>query len=148
MTPNNNEQFPPEGAGLIRRNWRVGLRLFFALVWSADAYFKWLLVLNGQNLSDAIGAAADGQPALIRQWIQTWAGIASSMSNFTLLIAIWETVIAVFLFVGLLVPALSVVAVALNLIIWSIAAGCGGVFRPGSTAMGAGTRTPGVCRRP
>src|SRR5437867_134034 len=112
MTPNNNEQFPPEGAGLIRRNWRVGLRIVFALVWTADAYFKWILVLNGQNLSDMIGAAAVGQPALIRQWIETWAGISSSMSNFTLVIAIWETVIAVFLFLGLLVPLLSVVGIA------------------------------------
>src|SRR2546428_12543382 len=100
MTPNNNEQFPLEGAGLIRRNWRVGPRLFFAIVWRADAYFKWLIALNGQNLSDAIGAAADGPPALIRQWIQTWAGMTSSMSNLTLIAAIWETVIAVFLLLG------------------------------------------------
>jgi len=138
MTPNNNEQFPPEGAGLIRRNWRVGLRLFFAIVWSADAYFKWLIVLNGQNLSDAIGAAADGQPALIRQWIQTWAGITSSMSNFTLIIAIWETVIAVFLFLGLMVPLLSAVGIAFNLIIWSTAEGFGGIFQPGAMDIGTG----------
>src|SRR5207244_12647201 len=128
MTPNNNEQFPPEGAGLIRRNWRVGLRLFFAIIWTADAYFKWLIVLNGQNLSDAISAAADGQPALISQWIQTWAGITSSMSNFTLIIATWETVIAVFLFLGLMVHLLSVVGISLKLIILYTSADLGGLI--------------------
>ena len=47
------------------------------------------------------------------------------MSNFTLIIAIWETVIAVFLFLGLMVPLLSTVGIAFNLIIWSTAEGFG-----------------------
>lgn len=83
--------FPQHGAGVIRRNWRVLLRVFFALVWSLDAYFKWLYVYYGGSLLDTISSSAQGQPEFAKGWIDFWAGISASTPNFTLLIAILET---------------------------------------------------------
>lgn len=117
------DHFPPEGAGVVRRNWRVLLRIFFALVWSLDAYFKWLYVHNGESLVDTISSSAQGQPGFVRGWIDFWAGVSASMPNFTLLIAIFETLIALFLLLGLLVPVISVVGIVFNLLIWSTAEG-------------------------
>ena len=130
--------FPPEGAGALRRNWRVLLRIFFALVWSLDAYFKWLYVDNGESLVDTISSSAQGQPGFAKGWIDFWAGISASVPNFTLLVAIFETLVALFLLLGLLTPAISATGIMFNLLIWSTAEGFGGIFQSGATDIGTG----------
>lgn len=130
--------FPPPSAGVIRRNWRVLLRVFFALVWSLDAYFKWLYVYYGESLVETISSSAHGQPEFAKGWIDFWAGISASTPNFTLLIAIFETLIALFLLVGLLTPVISAIGIVFNLLIWSTAEGFGGIFQPSATDVGTG----------
>lgn len=132
------DHFPPESAGVVRRNWRVLLRIFFALVWGIDAYFKWLYVYNGESLVDTIGSAAQGQPEFARGWINYWAAMSASVPDFTLLIAIFETLIALFLLLGLLTPVISTMGMVFNLLIWSTAEGFGGIFQPGATDVGTG----------
>ena len=132
------ERFPPENAGITRRNWRVLLRVFFAFVWTIDAYFKWLFVLYGGSLASVIDSASQGQPKFAASWIVFWANSSSSIPNFTLVIAISETVIAALLFVGLLTPMVSILGIAFNLLIWSTAEGFGGIFQSGATDVGTG----------
>jgi uncharacterized membrane protein YphA (DoxX/SURF4 family) len=134
----NQDAFPPKNAGTIRRNWRVLLRIFFALVWSVDAYFKWLYVYYGGNLAEAISLASQGQPPLASAWIKFWGSLATSTPNFTVLIAVAETLIAIFLFLGLLTPLVSTIGIIFNLLIWSTAEGFGGVLLPGATDIGTG----------
>src|SRR5205823_585220 len=69
----SSELFPPEDAGLIRRNWRVGLRIIFGLFWGADAYLKWSLIAQGIDYRDLVSSAAAGQPSIVASWIKFWA---------------------------------------------------------------------------
>ncbi len=132
------EYFPPKGAGLVRRNWRVLLRVLFASFWSVDAYLKWLFVLGGSNLIDVMTEAAGGQPQFVQGWIHWWINVASSLPNFTLAIAAFETVIAVLLFLGLLTPVISAAGIVFNILIWSTAEGFGDIFQSGATDIGVG----------
>lgn len=138
VTNEEEDRFPPKDAGVIRCNWRVLLRVFFALVWGVDAYFKWLLVYFGGNLTDTIKSAAQGQPAFAGAWINFWASVSSSTPQFTLMIAMVETVIALLLFLGLLTPVVSTLGIIFNLLVWSTAEGFGGIFLPGATDIGTG----------
>lgn len=132
------EYFPPKGAGFVRREWRVLLRILFGSFWSIDAYLKWVFVLDGRNLIDVMNDATGGQPQPVQKWIHFWAGTASSLPNFTLLIAIFETVVAILLFLGFLVPSISILGIAFNILIWSTAEGFGGIFLSGATDIGVG----------
>ncbi len=134
----NEEYFPSKDAAFVRRNWRVLLRIFFAFVWSIDAYFKWFFVSYGGNLADMIRTAAQNQPGFAQYWMNFWANIASSTPSFTLLIAIFETLIASFLFLGLLTPVVSTLGIIFNLLIWSTAEGFGGILQPRATDIGTG----------
>ena len=64
----SSESFPLEDAGLIRRNWRVGLRIIFGLFWAADAYLKWSLIAQGIDYRDLVSSAAEGQPSTVASW--------------------------------------------------------------------------------
>ncbi|MCL4519916.1 MAG: hypothetical protein M1587_12055 [Thaumarchaeota archaeon] len=132
------ERFPPENAGIIRRNWRVLLRIFFALVWCVDAYFKWLFVYYGGSFANVVSSASQSQPLFAQRWISFWLSISLSSPNFSLLIAIFETVIAGFLLLGLFTPLISALGIIFNLLIWSTAEGFGGIFQPGATDIGTG----------
>ena len=132
------EYFPPRDAAFVRRNWRVLLRIFFALVWSIDAYFKWLFVYYGGDFGHMIRSAAQNQPGFAQNWMNLWANIAQATPNFTLLIAIFETLIASFLLLGLLTPVVSTTGIIFNLLIWSTAEGFGGILQPGATDIGTG----------
>ena len=132
------EDFPPKGAGFVRRNWRVLLRILFASFWSIDAYLKWLYLLNGMNLIDVLTDATKGQPQFVQWWMQWWISAATSLPNFTLYIATLETIIAILLILGLLIPVISIAGILFNLLIWSTAEGFGGIFKPGATDIGVG----------
>src|SRR2546430_9114698 len=87
----SSESFPREDAGLIRRNWRVGLRVIFGLFWAADAYLKWSLIAQGIDYRDLVSSAAQGQPSTVASWIRFWADIANSTPGFPYVIAVAET---------------------------------------------------------
>src|SRR6266498_5834591 len=131
-----SESFPLEDAGLIRRNWRVGLRVIFGLFWAADAYLKWSLIAQGIDYGDLVSSAAKGQPSIVASWIRFWADIANSTPGFPYIIAITETLIAIFIIIGLFTKLTSVAGIGFSFLIWSTAEAFGGVFTQGATDIG------------
>jgi nitrite reductase (NO-forming) len=132
----SSESSPLEDAGLIRRNWRVGLRLIFGLFWAADAYLKWSLIWQGVDYRDLFSSAAVGQPSIASSWIKFWASIAGSTPGFAYVIAIVETLIAIFIIVGLFTKLTSLAGIVFSFLIWSTAEAFGGVFTQGATDIG------------
>ena len=132
----SSELFPPEDAGLIRRNWRVGLRIIFGLFWGADAYLKWSLIAQGIDYRDLVSSAAAGQPSIVASWIKFWADITNSTPGFPYVIAVAETVIAVLIIIGLFTKLTSIAGIVFSFLIWSTAEAFGGVFTQGATDIG------------
>ena len=132
----SSESFPPEDAGLIRRNWRAGLRVIFGLFWAADAYLKWSLIAQGIDYRDLISIAAEGQPSTVASWIRFWADIANSTPGFPYVIAVAETLIAIFIIIGLFTKLTSLAGIVFSFLIWSTAEAFGGVFTQGATDIG------------
>ncbi len=128
--------FPSEGAGLVRRNWRVGLRLIFALFWSADAALKWKLIFDGVDYATIIGAGSAGQPSWLSSWINYWSGVAKGTPGFAYVIAAIETVIALFLLTGFLTNWVSFGGMVFAFLTWSTAEAFGGIFVQGATDIG------------
>lgn len=138
MTTKNIDVFPPSDAGFIRQNWRVLLRLLFGFMWLFDAFFKWLWVLNGENIVTLIQNQANAQPALLQGWVTFWGNIAKDIPFFTLIIAIIETIIAVCLILGFFTNEISIIGIIYSFLIWSTAEGFGGIFIPNATSIGMG----------
>ena len=132
----SSESFPSEDAGLIRRNWRVGLRVIFGLFWAADAYLKWSLIAQVIDYRDLISNAAMGQPSAVASWIRFWADIANSTPGFPYVIAVAETLIAIFIIIGLFTKLTSLAGIVFSFLIWSTAGAFGGVFTQGATDIG------------
>jgi len=132
----SSELFPLEDSGLIRRNWRVGLRVIFGLFWAADAYLKWSLIAQGMDYRDLISSAAQGQPSTVASWIKFWVDIANSTPGFPYVIAAVETLIAIFIIVGLFTKLTSLAGIVFSFLIWSTAEAFGGVFTQGATDIG------------
>jgi len=132
----SSESFPLEDAGLIRRNWRVGLRVIFGLFWAADAYLKWSLIAQGIDYRDLVSSAAEGQPSTVASWIRFWADIANSTPGFPYIIAITETLIAIFIIIGLFTKLTSLSGIVFSFLIWSTAEAFGGLFTPAATDIG------------
>ncbi len=128
--------FPSEGAGLVRRNWRVGLRLIFAIFWSADAALKWKLILDGVDYATIIAAGSADQPGWLSSWNSYWSGIAKGTPGFAYVIAVFETVIALFLFTGFLTNWVSFGGMVFAFLTWSTAEAFGGIFVQGATDVG------------
>ena len=132
----SSESFPLEDAGLIRRNWRMGLRVIFGLFWAADAYLKWSLIAQGIDYRDLVSNAAEGQPSTVASWIRFWADIANSTPGLPYAIAVAETLIATFIIIGFFTKLTSLAGIVFSFLIWSTAEAFGGVFTPGATDIG------------
>jgi len=132
----SSESFPPEDAGLIRRNCMVGLRVIFGLFWAADAYLKWSLIEQGIDYQDLVSSAAEGQPTSVASWIRFWADIAISTPGFPYIIAIVESLIAIFIIIGLFTKLTSLAGIVFSFLIWSTAEAFGGVFTQSATDIG------------
>src|SRR5712691_4123739 len=132
----SSESFPLADPGLIRRNWRVGLRVIFGLFWAADAYLKWSLIAQGIDYRDLISSAAQGQPSTVASWIRFWADIANSTPGFPYILAMTETVIAIFIIIGFFTKLTSLAGIGFSFLIWSTAEAFGGVFTQGATDIG------------
>ena len=137
MMTKETDVFPPAGSGIIRRNWRFGLRVVFGLFWTADAVLKWMLLAQGIDYAKVIANGAEGQPSLIASWISYWAGIAAATPGFSVVVAFEETMVAIFLLLGLLTKITSLFGIVFNFLIWSTAEAFGGIFVPGATDIGA-----------
>jgi len=123
---------------MIRQNYRVIFRLIFASIWAIDAYLKWVCVYCGLNLADRIhDASLQPNPSIVTHWIVFWDRMASSDPNFTLQIAILETLITLFLFLGFFTSPISAFGIVFSIIIWSTAENFGGILQQGAPDIGA-----------
>lgn len=122
-------------------NWRecgVGIaRIIFGLVWLIAALLQWLPPFQNTFVAQ-VAAAKAGQPGFIQVWITFWANLVSiNPLLFARTLATTETVIAVFLILGVLSNLTSLVGIFLSLGIWAIPEGFGGPYIPGfSTDIG------------
>src|SRR6266852_1640321 len=126
----------------LSMNWRergVGIaRIIFGLVWVVAALLQWLPQFQNTFVAQ-VAAAKAGQPGFIQVWITFWANLVSvNPLLFARALATTETVIAVFLILGVLSNLTSLAGIFLSLGIWAIPEGFGGPYIPGfSTDIGA-----------
>jgi thiosulfate dehydrogenase (quinone) large subunit len=116
----------------------AALRIIFGLIWAIDACFKWQPAFRSGFL-DQIQGAASGQPNWLQGWFNFWIHLLSHNPHlFALIVAIVETLIALFLIFGIARRATYLWAAVFSLLIWSIAEGFGGPYSATSTDIGTG----------
>ncbi len=118
-------------------NWRergVGIvRIIFGLVWVVAAILQWLPQFQNTFVGQ-VASAKGGQPGFIQSWVSFWANLVSvNPLLFARMLATAETVIAVFLILGIFSNLTYIVGIFLSLGIWSIPEGFGGPYIPGAT---------------
>ena len=118
-------------------NWRergVGIaRIIFGLVWVVAAILQWLPQFQDSFVAQ-VSAAKAGQPGFIQAWISLWTNLVSvNPLLFARILATTESVIALFLILGILSNLTSLVGIFLSLGIWAIPEGFGGPYIPGVT---------------
>lgn len=132
-----------EGDAHVARlaSWRVKgfgiLRIIFGVVWAIDATFKWLPGFHS-NFEDYLSEGAEGQPRVVRAWIELWVRtIGVNPHFFAYVVAIGETTIALALLLGVFSNLAYLGGTLLSLGIWSTAEGFGGPYKSGSIDIGA-----------
>lgn len=146
--PNDRHPTPAQPAtptatpdALTVPSWRargIGiLRIAFGVVWAIDAWFKWQpKFING--FTDYLSGAKDGQPRLVKDWIDFWVKIVKVDPHvFAHLVAIGETAVAIGLILGVFSNLSYIVGGFLAAVIWTTAEGFGGPYKAGSTDIGA-----------
>jgi uncharacterized membrane protein YphA (DoxX/SURF4 family) len=123
------------------KNWRPkvigGLRIAFGLTWAVAAWLKWQPDFQNHFL-DQVSGAKDGQPPLVQGWISFWIHLVSTNPLlYARIEASIETVLAVWLILGVFSNLTYITGFLLSLGIWSTAEGFGGPYVPGhSTDVG------------
>jgi thiosulfate dehydrogenase (quinone) large subunit len=118
-------------------NWRqrgVGFaRIAFGLVWVVAAILAWLPQFQN-TFVEQVSAVQDGQPAFIQIWISFWARLVSADPVlFARVLAGTESVIALFLILGVFSNLTAMVGIVLSLGIWSVPEGFGGPYVAGQS---------------
>jgi thiosulfate dehydrogenase [quinone] large subunit len=122
-------------------NWRqkgVGItRIIFGLIWVVSATLIWQPQFQNTFVGQ-VTAAKGGQPALIQAWISFWANLVSvNPLLFARIEGTIESVLALFLILGIFSNLTYVVGIFLSLGIWAVPEGFGGPYIPGfSTDIG------------
>lgn len=133
--------FSAQQSDSASKNWRPkvigGLRIAFGLIWAVAAWLKWQPDFQNHFL-DQVSGAKDGQPPLVQGWISFWMHLVSTNPLlFARIEASIETVLAVWLILGVFSNLTYIVGFLLSLGIWSTAEGFGGPYVPGhSTDVG------------
>jgi thiosulfate dehydrogenase (quinone) large subunit len=118
-------------------NWRergVGIaRIIFGLVWAIAALLQWQPQFQNSFVAQ-VSVAKAGQPEFIQSWVSFWANLVSvNPLLFARVLATTESVIAVFLILGIFSNLTYIVGIFLSLGIWSVPEGFGGPYIPGVT---------------
>ena len=112
------------------------VRILFGIVWAIDAQFKWRPDFF-LNFVSYLQGAQEGQPALVRQWIDLWINVVNiDPLAFAYVVAVSETFLALALILGLFSDLAYAGGILLCLVIWSTAEGLGGPYVAGSTDIG------------
>lgn len=113
------------------------LRIAFGFAWLADAVFKWQPSFF-DNFTSYLENGAEGQPALVQNWIHFWIVLVGiNPQFFAFVVAIAETLLAASLIFGVLVNVACYGGILLSFVIWSTAEGFGGPYTAGSTDIGS-----------
>jgi len=115
----------------------AALRVAFGVVWAVDAGFKWAPSFINK-FSDYLTGAKDGQPQLVKGWIDFWIkSVNVDPHVFAHAVAVAETLVAIGLILGAFSNLAYLLGGLLSAVIWSTAEGFGGPYKPGSTDIGA-----------
>jgi thiosulfate dehydrogenase (quinone) large subunit len=130
-------QIPVSSYRSAPMNWRqrgVGFaRIAFGLVWVVAAILAWLPQFQS-TFVEQVSAAQGGQPAFIQTWISFWTHVVSANPVlFARVLAGTESVIALFLILGVFSNLTTMVGIVLSLGIWSIPEGFGGPYVAGQS---------------
>jgi uncharacterized membrane protein YphA (DoxX/SURF4 family) len=120
-------------------DWRAsGLRLAFALVWSADAALKWQPAFFA-HVDRYFARAAVGQPGWLQPWFGFWtAAVHRHAGVVAWSTAIAESLLALSLWLGVGRRLAYLGGALLSAGIWMTAEGFGGPYAPGATDIGSG----------
>lgn len=117
---------------------KSAVRIVFGLMFSIDAYLKWIPGFHKQLLSIVQGAA-DGQPSWLHWWFKFWIDtIQPHPRVWAYAIAVVETLLALALVFGFARKITYILTAITTFMIWAIAEGFGGPYTPMSTDIGAG----------
>lgn len=116
------------------QQWLIGIgRIAFGISWAVAAWLKWQPAFI-QSFMNTVGGATNGQPAIIKLWIGTWAGIVHvNPIFFAIAAASTETALALCFLLGAFTNTASVVGLCWSLIIWSAPEGFGGPYIMGQS---------------
>jgi nitrite reductase (NO-forming) len=125
-------------SGLGRRRALVAVRVAFGLAWATDASLKWLPAFANHTFLGTIKGERAGQPEVVKDWINLWVGAIGSDPNlFAHILAVAESLIAIFLIVGAFTNLVCFLGSFLSLGIWTVGEGLGGPYMNGSTDISA-----------
>jgi nitrite reductase (NO-forming) len=113
-------------------------RVIFGIIFSIDAYLKWLPGYRNTYLSQ-LKTVAHGQPSWLHGWFHLWITVQSSAPTvFAVLTGIAETGLALCLLLGVARRLGYTAGAVYTLLIWGIGEGFGGPYTAGTTDVGTG----------
>jgi len=114
------------------------LRIGFGLIWLVDATLKWLPGFRSTYFA-AVTGVAQGQPGWLKWWFDFWVRLQEPRPTvFAYVVAVFETLLAVAIIVGVARKITYIASALYGLGIWAVAEGFGGPYVTGSTDIGAG----------
>ena len=121
----------------IPMNWRekgVAIaRIILGLVWVVAATLSWQPQFQNAFVAQ-VTAAQGGQPGFIQIWISFWGQLVSvNPLLLARILATTQSVIALFLILGILSNLTYIVGIFLSLGIWAVPEGFGGPYIAGSS---------------
>jgi len=128
---------PASSRRSIPMNWRekgVAIaRIIFGLVWVVAATLSWQPQFQNAFVAQ-VTAAQGGQPGFIQIWISFWGQLVSvNPLLLARILATTQSVIALFLILGILSNLTYIVGIFLSLGIWAVPEGFGGPYIAGSS---------------
>lgn len=114
----------------------AAIRVGFGVIWGLDASLKWLPGFRSTYLQNLKEVAA-GQPHWLAPWFGFWVRLEQpNPMTWAYLGAIAETLLAVFVILGVARKVVYLAGVGYSLLVWSTAGGFGGPYTPGATDIG------------
>jgi len=123
-------------AEIYKKNTIGIVRILFGVILAIDASFKWHHSFTS-DFTSYLTSALPGQPTLVQAWIHFWIEVVKvDPAVFAYTVATVETVLAIFVILGILSNLTYLGGSLLFLVIWSTAEGFGGPYTSSSTDIG------------
>ncbi len=116
----------------------AAIRIIFGLFWLINASLKWKSSYS-LNLSAQLQGAVSNQPGWTHAWFNIWVNLTSNNAKqVAILVALSQTLIALFLIFGFARKLTYYLAVIFSLLVWTIVEGFNGPYLAASNDFGAG----------